>query len=157
MESKELIQSFYESFARLDAEEMIACYHDEIEFTDPAFGLLKSKDAKNMWRMLVERGKDSLKIEFDNVRGDSEKGSADWIATYQFSQTGRNVINHIHARFEFRDGKIIRHVDDFDLWKWSRQALGLSGYLLGWSSFMGAKIRERSNAALREFTAKRNL
>ena len=38
------------------------------------------------------------------------------------------------------DGKIIKHTDIFDLWEWSKQALGVSGYLLGWSGFMKNKI-----------------
>ena len=40
------------------------------------------------------------------------------VATYTFSATGRTVVNRIRARFDFRDGKIVRHVDSFDLWRW---------------------------------------
>jgi hypothetical protein len=29
------------------------------------------------------------------------------------------VINRIRAEFFFKDGLIIRHTDDFDIWKWS--------------------------------------
>ena len=57
----------------------------------------------------------------------TKKGSADWTADYLFSKTGRQVFNEIHAEFEFKDGKIFRHHDTFDIWKWSRQALGISG------------------------------
>lgn len=151
VENAEIITAFYEAFARHDAEQMVDCYHDEIQFTDPAFGTLKGDEAKDMWRMLIKRAKGSLKIQFENVTAKNERGSADWVAEYLFSQTGRNVINKIHAEFEFRDGKIIRHVDDFDVWKWSSQALGISGQLLGWSSFMKNKIQQRAKAGLREF------
>ena len=154
VQNAEVIQTFYESFAKCDAEAMVACYHDKVKFTDPAFGTLSSEDARNMWRMLIERGKKSLKIEFENVAAKNERGSADWIATYLFSQTGRTVINKIHAEFEFREGKIFRHTDSFDLWKWSSQALGISGRLLGWSSFMKRKIQEKSKLALQEYTKK---
>ena len=34
---------------------MISFYHDEIEFTDPAFGTLYGNDAKNMWRMICSK------------------------------------------------------------------------------------------------------
>src|SRR5215203_32456 len=78
MENEQLIRQFYESFARGDAVSMIACYAYEVEFSDPAFGLLKGADAKNMWKMLVERAKGNIKIEFKNVRADDQKGSADW-------------------------------------------------------------------------------
>jgi len=43
---QKLIETFYTSFANLDAETMISCYHDEITFEDPAFGVLKGERAK---------------------------------------------------------------------------------------------------------------
>lgn len=156
MENEQLIRHFYESFANNDADGMIACYSDEIEFSDPAFGLLKGADAKNMWKMLVERAKGNIKIEYKNVSATDKKGSADWTADYLFSKTGRKVFNEIHADFEFADGKIIRHTDTFDFWKWSRQALGISGLLLGWSSFLQNKIRQNARESLREYSEKHN-
>ncbi|HEX8368029.1 MAG TPA: nuclear transport factor 2 family protein [Pyrinomonadaceae bacterium] len=152
MENEKLIRKFYESFAQNDAGGMIACYHDEIQFSDPVFGLLKGEDAKNMWKMLIEKGKGNIKIEFNNVAADNERGAADWAAEYNFSQTGRKVTNKIHAEFEFKDAKIIRHADDFDLWKWSRQALGISGYLLGWTPFMKSKLQQKANSGLRQYS-----
>src|SRR5687768_5874671 len=115
MENEQIVRQFYESFAQNDADAMTACYADEIEFSDPAFGLLKGADAKNMWKMLVERAKGNIEIEFSNVQADDRKGSADWTADYLFSKTGRQVFNRIHAEFEFEDGRIIRHTDAFDL------------------------------------------
>jgi ketosteroid isomerase-like protein len=156
MENEQLIRHFYESFANNDADRMVACYSDEIEFSDPAFGRLKGADAKNMWKMLVTHAKGNIKIEFKNIVADGEKGSADWTADYLFSQTGRKVFNEIHAEFEFKDGKIFRHRDTFDLWKWSKQALGISGLLLGWSSFLQNKIRQNATQSLREYSEKIN-
>lgn len=154
MENEQIIRQFYEAFARNDAEAMVACYHDKIEFSDPAFGLLKGDDAKNMWRMLVERGNGNIKIAFSNISANGEKGSADWAADYLFSKTGRQVHNEIHAEFEFKDGKIFRHHDTFDVWKWAKQALGLSGTLLGWSGFMQNKIRQTALESLKEYSKK---
>lgn len=156
MENEQLIRQFYESFANNDADAMIACYADDIEFSDPAFGELKGADAKNMWKMLVERAKGNIRIEYKNVSADAQKGSADWTADYLFSKTGRQVFNEIHAEFEFKDGKIFRHNDTFDIWKWSRQALGISGSLLGWSSFLQNKIRQNARESLREYSEKLN-
>ncbi len=154
MENEQIIQTFYESFARNDSAGMISCYHADIEFSDPAFGVLKGADAKNMWRMLVERGKGEIKIEFSNIAADEKTGSADWTADYLFSKTNRKVHNEIHAEFEFKDGEIYRHTDTFDIWKWSKQALGLPGMLLGWSSFMQNKIRQTAIDSLREYSEK---
>ncbi|HQU84076.1 MAG TPA: nuclear transport factor 2 family protein [Pyrinomonadaceae bacterium] len=156
MENEKLICTFYEAFARNDAESMVACYHDDVEFSDPAFGLLKGEQVKNMWRMLVERSKGNIKINFSNVKANGEKGAADWTADYLFSKTGRQVHNEIHAEFEFKDGKIFRHRDTFDFWKWSKQALGLSGTLLGWSSFLQNKVRQNALESLKEYGKKQN-
>lgn len=106
--------------------------------------------------MLVERAKGNIKIEFKNISADDKKGSADWTANYLFSKTNRQVFNQIHAEFEFKDGKIIRHNDTFDIWKWSKQALGISGLLLGWSSFMKNKIQQNAKESLREYSQKLN-
>jgi ketosteroid isomerase-like protein len=157
MENKALIKHFYESFARHDAEAMVACYHENVEFSDPAFPSLKGEEARNMWRMLISRGKATLKITFENDEADEQKGSADWTAEYVFSQTGRKVVNKIHAEFQFQDGKIIRHIDKFDFWKWSSQALGMPGIVLGWSSFLKAKVRQKAAAGLAEFIVNRNI
>lgn len=154
MENEQIIRTFYEAFARNDAEAMVACYHDRVEFSDPAFGSLKGEQAKNMWRMLVGRAKGNIEIKFSNVKTKGEQGSADWTADYLFSQTGRNVHNEIYAEFEFKDGKIFRHRDTFDFWKWSKQALGLSGTLLGWSSFLQNKVRQTALESLEEYGKK---
>ncbi len=148
MNGKALIEAFYTAFARADAAGMIACYHQDIEFEDPAFGPLKGDDARNMWRMLVNPG---LKLSFSNVKADEHSGSAHWEAQYTFGKTGNKVLNKIDAEFTFKDGKIIRHKDHFDFWKWSRQALGAPGLLLGWSPFLKNKVRKQALDRLRQF------
>lgn len=153
MDNKALIEKFYTSFANGDAASMASCYHDNIEFEDPGFGKLFGNDAKLMWQMLLSRNKD-LKITFSNVEANESKGSAFWVAEYVFAQTGRPVINNISAQFEFADGKIIKHTDYFDLWKWTRQSLGFKGYLLGWSSFMKNKIHKMTKGLLENYKKK---
>ena len=50
-----LIQRFYEAFQRSDAEAMAACYAPDVEFSDPVFGVLRGREAGDMWRMLISR------------------------------------------------------------------------------------------------------
>ncbi len=45
---KEQIELFYSAFDNLDAEKLVAQYHEDIIFEDPAFGVLKGDRAKNM-------------------------------------------------------------------------------------------------------------
>ncbi|MFY0606969.1 MAG: nuclear transport factor 2 family protein [Cyclobacteriaceae bacterium] len=151
---KELIEEFYQAFHDLDAEKMANCYHEDIVFWDPAFGELKGARAGNMWRMLCksQKGKD-FKIESSDIEATEESGQAHWEAHYTFSQTGRRVHNKIDASFEFKDGKIIKHKDQFDLYRWSRQAMGLTGLMIGWSGFFRSKINKTTNSLLDKFEA----
>lgn len=149
-----LITRFYEAFAQLDAEAMIACYTDDVLFSDPVFDELRGRQAGDMWRMLTSRAKD-FSVVFDQVRADDRSGSAHWVATYLFSQTGNVVINDIQARFVFRDGKICEHHDHFDLWRWSRQALGFKGLLLGWTPLVRNAVRAQALKGLKAFQAGR--
>lgn len=70
-----------------------------------------------------------------------------------FGQTGRPVHNRIRAEFAFADGLIVDHVDRFDFWRWSRQALGLPGLLLGWTPALQAKVRAQAQGRLEQFLA----
>lgn len=149
-----LITRFYEAFQRLDAEAMSACYTDDVLFSDPVFGELRGQNATDMWRMLTSRAKD-FTLTFDQVQADAQRGSAHWVATYEFGQTGAIVINDIQARFVFRDGKICEHHDHFDLWRWSRQALGAKGLLLGWTPLVKNAIRAQAHKGLKAFQASR--
>ena len=154
MHNSALITRFYEAFRRLDAEAMAACYTEDVLFSDPVFGTLRGQQAADMWRMLTSRAKD-FSLTFDGVQADERTGAAHWVATYLFSQTGRMVVNDIQARFVIRDGKICEHHDQFDLWRWSRQALGAKGVLLGWSPLVQKAIRAQAQKGLSAFQAGR--
>jgi ketosteroid isomerase-like protein len=150
MDSPSLITEFYTAFVNHDYSRMVACYHNDVEFSDPAFGTLKGDQAKAMWKMLIERSEGKLKVVFSDVTNNS----AHWEAFYFFSKTGRNVHNKIDARFEFKDGKIFRHDDHFNLWRWSRQALGISGLLLGYTSFFKNKLQAQTKKILTDYMKK---
>ena len=143
-----LITRFYTAFQARDAAAMAACYHADVHFSDPVFPDLRGPAAGAMWTMLCARGKD-LRLEYHDVHADDQRGSARWDARYTFSGTGRAVLNRIRAEFRFRDGRIIRHVDDFSFWTWSRQALGPAGLLLGWTPWLRAKVQRQAAAGLR--------
>ena len=152
---QQLIEEFYAGFAEGNAKTMASCYHKDIQFQDPAFGKLQGQDVLDMWEMLIEKSKGNIKIEFSDVRADELSGSARWVAVYNFSKTNRNVVNVIQASFVFKDGLIIKHTDEFDIWKWSRQALGLPGYLLGWTGFMQQKIQKNALHSLRSYQSRK--
>lgn len=143
------IESFYRAFQKLDAGTMAAIYHPEATFSDPVFEL-KGDEIGAMWRMLCNSG-DDLRVTFSDPAADDTAGTARWEAWYTFKPTGRKVHNVIDAAFTFEDGLVVAHIDSFDLPSWARQALGLSGALLGRTGFMQKRIREQARGQLDRF------
>lgn len=157
--NEETINTFYNAFARLDPDGMADCYAPEVTFEDAVFSLHGKKEVMGMWRMLCEaarsKGADVWRLDFANVRADDSTGSAHWDAHYRFSATGRIVDNRIDAAFDFApDGRIARHRDSFDFWRWSRQALGAPGLLLGWTPMLRDKVRTTAAGNLQRFMNK---
>ncbi|GLU35416.1 nuclear transport factor 2 family protein [Trinickia caryophylli] len=150
----ESIRRFYEAFGRRDIEAMLACYARDVVFSDPAFGELRGEAVGDMWRMLLERAQE-FSLTFGEVHANDESGGAQWIARYRFRQTGRMVTNRIDARFVFRGGLIVEHRDSFDLWRWTRQALGMKGVVLGWTPFVQRAIRAQARKGLEAYRASR--
>ncbi|MGK0390313.1 MAG: limonene-1,2-epoxide hydrolase [Maribacter sp.] len=151
-----IIEEFYTAFNELDAEKMVAYYHDDIVFHDPAFGELKGERAKAMWRMLCQSAQ-NFSLEFSDVKLSGNKGSAHWEADYIFSSTGKSVHNIIDATIELKDGKIIKHTDVFDTHKWASQAMGWKGKLLGGTKFFQKKLQQQTDHMLNKYIAKNNL
>jgi len=150
---EQLIGKFYACFNQRDCVGMQACYHDDIEFSDPVFPHLKGKQPKAMWHMLCAASKD-IRITVSDIKADAQTGGCKWNAAYTFSRTNRPVLNKITAGFKFKDGKIIQHHDDFNFWAWSKQALGTPGLLLGWTPIIKNKVRRTASNNLIKFIEK---
>jgi len=148
-----LITKFYTAFQNKDVSTMQECYSDQATFSDAAFTVLNAKEVRAMWAMLIKGGKD-MRVEFSNVKADEHGATAHWDAYYTFSATGRNVFNQIDASFIIENGKIVKHTDHFDFHTWSKQALGLPGLLLGWTSFLKNKVRKQASAKLAAYMAR---
>jgi hypothetical protein len=103
----------------------------------------------------LSEGAPDLKATHRDIHADDTRGRAHWEAWYTFSSTGRKVHNVIDARFQFRDGKIVRHDDRFDFWRWSRQALGPAGWLLGWTPLLQKAVRKKALAGLDAYERER--
>ncbi len=151
--NEQLIERFYTAFQGHDAEEMVRCYHPDIVFTDPVFGRLEGPCAADMWRMLCARAQD-LEVHFSDIHADATHGAAHWEAVYTYGEKCRCVHNVVDASFTFKDGLIIQHTDTFDLWRWTRMALGPLGLFLGWTPFLKKAIRNKVSRRLESFRNK---
>ena len=147
MSASETIERFYDAFGRCDGDAMAACYAPDVRFSDPVFPDLRGDEAGDMWKMLTSQATD-LRIELL----EHDDSSAQWRAHYTFSQTGRPVVNNVSASFRFAgDGLIAEHTDRFDFYRWSRQALGVPGVLLGWSPIIRGAVRRKAGESLARF------
>lgn len=121
---------------------MACAYHPQIEFHDPMFGTLRGKRAVAMWAMLAQLSEGRLRVQASQVRANptTEMGSAHWNAQYTFAFLGRQnpVQNSVDAAFLFKDGKIWRHRDDFDMSRWMHQALWPLGGVVSKGTIRGA-------------------
>ena len=149
----DLIDRFYAAFARHDGDAMAACYSADATFADPVFTDLSGQEPGAMWRMLTARSND-LQVEVVERAAAGDTGSAHWIARYTFGQTGRPVVNDVHSTFRFKDGLIAEQHDDFDLYRWTRQALGPMGVTLGWTPMVQGGVRRKARAGLDQFRAR---
>jgi SnoaL-like domain len=150
---------FYTAFAALDADTMAACYAEDATFDDPAFSLRGQRDISGMWHMLcaatLAKNRADWLLEFSGVHADDHRGHAHWEARYRFSVSNRLVHNIVEADFTFTpQGLIASHTDRFDFWRWSRQALGMGGWVLGWAPHFRRQMRVQTHAALAKYLAK---
>ena len=157
MSNTELVTRFYSAFQKLDYATMQDCYGDEVIFQDPVFGVLNGIDAKSMWEMLAKNAKNFSLVFSDIKAEDEEYINCEWVATYTFSATNRRVVNRIQAYIRIQNGKITEHTDHFNFWSWARQAMGLSGWLLGWSSFFQSQVRSKALENLKKFMDKKGI
>jgi hypothetical protein len=146
------IERLYGAMHAKDAETMAGCYAPGATFSDPVFGGLTDGEPQDMWRMLVGRSRD-MTVELVEREADGDMwGHARWIARYTFGQTGRRVVNDVRSELRFDGaGLITAQTDTFDFWRWSRQALGAPGVLLGWTPVLRASVRDKARAGLAAF------
>ncbi len=154
--TSDIATRFYQALQQRDAKGMIVNYHPELEFTDPAFGRLNYLHTGAMWQMLCSSAAD-LKIGFSVIHASETEVTTKWTAKYTFGKTGRLVHNEIMASMEIKVGKIIRHVDEFNLYKWAKQALGVQGWLIGATPYFKKKLQQQTNRQLLRFMAKNKI
>ena len=157
--NQQTLNRLYTAFAALDADTMATCYAEEATFDDPAFSLKGRREISGMWHMLcaatLAKNRADWRLEFSDVRADDNSGHAHWEAFYRFSVSNRLVHNVVEADFIFTpDGLIASHTDRFDFWRWSRQALGYGGWVLGWAPYFQKQVRVQTRAALTNYLAK---
>ncbi len=158
IEARALVTKFYDAFACLDVETMLACLHPEITFSDPLFPNLRKAQVFEMWRMLMAsaaRHPQDFKLSYELVFVEERKAQVYWQAHYRYGG-GRKVHNKALATVTLWDGKIVRHVDGFNFYTWSRQALGPLGLVLGWNPKFRASVQAAAKKQLTVYMSRPN-
>jgi hypothetical protein len=143
-------ERFYDAFALGDWHTMGMTYAQHATFSDPVFPLLGTEEVRAMWHMLLSRAQD-FSLSYNVVAENEDGARIVWIARYTFSQTDRPVKNRVVTEMRFGAGRIVKQVDRFNFWRWSRQSLGFSGLLLGWTPMLRTKVQGQAAASLRKF------
>ncbi|MEZ4296752.1 MAG: nuclear transport factor 2 family protein [Polyangiaceae bacterium] len=150
MSAEEIAHKFYRAFQARDGATMAACYAPDATFSDPVFPDLRGEAIGDMWVMLTSRGKD-LDVTYEVVSSSGDSVVVTWDARYTFSKTGRKVLNQVRSELTLKGDKIVRQKDTFNFYKWSRQALGFAGLLLGWTPMLQGKVQSTAGADLQKY------
>jgi ketosteroid isomerase-like protein len=125
----QLIRRLYAGLEACNLDEIAACYADDAQFTDIAFELHGKTQVMQMWRMICTKVKPTVTWEtLAPPSADAETGTGRWHAEYWYDRNlpthpGRWVVNDLCSSFKFRNGLIVEHRDDCNVWNWAKQAL----------------------------------
>lgn len=150
--SEALIRRYYDAFAALDGSAMAACYHPQASFSDPVFPDLRGAEPGAMWRMLTAAAARTggLRLDYRIACADERQAQVLWETDYVY-RGDRKVHNSVRSTLTFRDAAILSQVDEFAFWPWSRQALGLTGWLAGWLPAYRRAVQRAARAQLDRF------
>jgi hypothetical protein len=143
-------QRFYDAFMVRDHYTMGLLYAAHATFSDPVFPRLTAQGARLMWQMLLSEAED-LDLTVDILEDGADRARVNWRARYTFTPTKRVVVNQVHTEMQVAAGKIVRQVDTFSFWRWSGQALGWKGWLLGATPLVRDKVRAQAARSLRDY------
>jgi hypothetical protein len=157
-----VVGRFFEAFAKGDWQAMARCYHDKASFSDPVYPDLREERIVYMWYQLLGAAKtpdvkdraknahrmDDLNLEFQVLFGDERKAQVQWTASYAFGK--RLVRNEVLSTLAIWDDKIVRHVDEYNFWHWSRQAQGLTGLAFGAMPWYQRSVQRSAQSRLEQ-------
>lgn len=150
--TSQTLHRFFTALAARDTQGMLNCYAHGVRFEDPLFNLSGEREIMGMWALLFKA--DVWALEFHTVKTLNNHGSVRWEATFRYTPTGKVVYNGVYSQFYFDDdGLILSQRDNFDFWRWARQAYGFMGLMIGWTPLMWDHAREQAEVSLQEVLA----
>ncbi|MEW5849045.1 MAG: nuclear transport factor 2 family protein [Myxococcota bacterium] len=120
---KDVAVRFYDAFVNRRVDDMEALYAPDVKFKDAIFEYQDRAGTMHMWRKILSGSESKFEYKFSHMDGDVAVGH--WVADYKLF--GRPIHNEIESRLTVKDGKIVKHEDNFPMGKWARQALPIGG------------------------------
>jgi len=139
-----LLLKFFKAVQTQDVKAIGECYHNDIEYYEPAYGKMTGPRALGYWSFFFSQVKE-MQCEYDGLKINGDKGTLHIEEWYTWSATGHAVHNLVDCEFDFKDGKIFRHIDNYNLNAWAFQSLGAK--YLGWTK----KTREQEVEKFEDF------
>lgn len=142
---------FFDAFAVGDWHAMGRLYAPQARFSDPLFPQLDAEQVRALWQMLLTQAQ-GFRLSY---RIDAESDHAArvlWVAHYLYGR--RPVVNRVVSEMQLGAGCILVQNDHFNLWRWARQALGLTGWLLGGTPLLRRRLRREAAVRLQAFIAR---
>ena len=146
--SASVVDRLFEALRRADASVIDACYHPQISYSDSVFEDLRGARVALRWRMLLQQA-DGFSLEHGLVFADERKAQVQWTADYRLR--GKRIRVPILSTLAIWDDLIVRQVDEYNFWQYSRQAQGIPGLLLGGLEPFQKIVRRRARRDLERF------
>lgn len=150
-DSAHLVARFFDAFGRGDAQQMAACYHPMVSYSNPVLPDLRGPMPGAMWSLALSRAP-SLRLQWQVAFSDARKAQVTWCA--QWRQGRRDLrLDAVSTLSIWGDG-IARQVDEFRFSQWAGQTLGLRGRLLAWLPAFRRVVQRRTLAAVQAHRAR---
>lgn len=149
------LERFFDALRRCDKAALRDCCSPGLRFDDPLISITGRDDRLDwctlLWTPCDGDGQRIWHLELDDVHTRGPLGTARWNLRYRYTPTGRLIELAVTSQFTFDpDGSITAQRDSFDFWRWSRQAHGLLGLLLGWTPLLWDQARDQARVSLED-------
>jgi hypothetical protein len=147
------IETYFDAFSKGDYRTMRSLCDPKITFNDPVYTSLQGKSVFALHHFMAER----RICPTITIRSISEKGNrvkVKWTNEYEYATYKTHISIDVRSIFHFEHTSIISQTDQYNLWKWSKMALGFTGTYLGWTPMFRSTLRRSSQQSLATFIQK---
>lgn len=119
---EQVARAFYAAFTQHKAAALEPLYAPDVYFRDGVFEFHDRDGTMRMWRKLLRNPK-AVTFRYEFLRAEGDVAVGRWEADYKLF--GRPVHNVVESHLTVKDGRIVKHLDEFPFATWAKQALPL--------------------------------